>query len=271
MIEPECGAHAVFIMAGIYMAFLTCFGVYLACKTKRPMVFKIKLVVVYLIPFMLAVVYLFPGYHVSEAYRILLFCTFITLTQMLYWREPKKLTTSLGYHRKTLVDFLDLVPDMVWMKDVDNRFTYTNEAIRTGLLLCTETEAYGKTGVELAEIQRGKGHVYTFGEVCGDSDDVTISKDKPCRFLEFGKVNGKFLALQVFKAPLYITCPKGGSKMVGTIGMGRDLTYDFIDHEKIAKLLEDGDYEGAKKAFSVHQRRYMFTGNGLLRGEEGCG
>lgn len=257
----ELGINNTHIMAGLFMLVLTAFGVCLSLKLKRPKLFKFKLMFVYILPFIISVTYLIPNHTlISHSYRILLICTFIALFQVLYFREVKSEITDIGKYKTYFPDFLDIVPDMVWMKDLDNRFTYTNEAIRTGLLKCSEEEAFGKTGMELADIQKEKGHEYTFGDICLDTDEETLEKGKACRFLELGTVNGKFIALQVFKSPVFITDHEGNKRLTGTIGMGRDLTYDFADHEKITQLIDDGVLEEVKIAFDEHKRRYMFTG-----------
>lgn len=257
----------VHTLAGIFMVGVTLFGFHVSLKIRRPAIFRFKLAFVYLLPLSLAVTYLVPTVHIAHPYRVLLMCAFMIFTSALYWREVRDLTTKIGYQKKALPDFLDLSPDMIWMKDLNNKFTYTNEAIRDGLLKCTEAEAFGKTGVELAIAQREKGHTYTFGEVCGDSDSITLKNRKVSRFLEFGTVNGQFLALQVFKAPLYNTRLDGSKYIIGTIGIGRDLTYDFLDHEKISKLIDEGDVKKALKVFDRHKRRYMFTGTDIIRAD----
>lgn len=255
---------------------LSMFGIYLVLTIKRPCVFKVKVGIVYTIPLLLSIQYtgLSPRTIelVNSDYSILLLLTFAVMLNVLYWREIRWLTTSVGYHKHVLVNFLDMLPDMVWMKDKNDRFTYTNEAIRRGLLFCTCEEAFGKTSVELAEIQRSKGNKYLFGEVCGDSDAIVKSTGNPEIFLESGEVNGKFLALQVFKAPLY-KIVNGKKHLVGTIGMGRDLTYDYEDHEELQRLFDEGKPNEALELFAKHKERYKFYAGHTLherRKEDRC-
>lgn len=249
----------IFTIVGILALGIACFGWYMAFKVRRPAIFRVKLAVVFFIPFMLAGTYLFDFLSLSHVYRMLLIYTFIVMLNILYWRELRKMSTSIGYHKHVLVNFLDAVPDMVWMKDMDNKFTYTNQSMCDGLLKCTAEEAFGKSGIEIAEMQRDKGFDYTFGEVCCNSDDETLMRDCACRFLEFGEVNGQFLALQVYKAPLWVKLPDGSRKVVGTIGMGRDLTLDYQDHELIVKLYNEGKIEEAMEVFAMHVNRYKGT------------
>lgn len=249
------------VLISLLCFILSVFGIYLVFAIKRPHVFKVKVAVVYAIPLLLAVQYtvVSPAHTdvINADYSILLLLTFAVMLNILYWREIRWLTTSVGYHKHVLVNFLDMVPDMVWMKDKNDRFTYTNEALRRGLLFCTCDEAFGKTSLELAQVQRDKGNTYLFGEVCGDSDSFVKGSGKPEMFLESGAVNGHFLALQVFKAPLY-KIVKGKKHLVGTIGMGRDLTYDFEDHETIARLFHEGKPNEALALFEIHKDKYKF-------------
>jgi len=249
------------ILISILCLTLALFGIYLVLHIKRPLVFKLKVGMVYSIPLLLAVRYMeFSEDHknlLNSDYSILLLLTFAVMVNVLYWREIRWLTTSVGYHKHILVNFLDMLPDMVWMKDTKDRFTYTNEAIRRGLLLCTCEEAFGKTSLELANMQREKGNAYLFGEVCEDSDAIVKAQGEPEIFLESGEVNGRFLALQVFKAPLY-KLVDGKKFLVGTIGMGRDLTYDYEDHEELQRLFDEGKPNEALELFAKHKERYKF-------------
>jgi len=259
MYDPH--VESIYRFAGIFFILLTIYGVSLALWLKRPAMFKFKLIVVYTIPALLGIMYLSNIHHyITSPYRMIMGCVFIVLFQILYFREVRAETTKLGHYKTYFPDFLDIVPDMVWIKDLDNRFIYTNEAIREGLLKCSEQEAFEKTGEEIASMQQAKGNNYDFSDMCAASDDETIKRGEVCRFLEFGTVNNKFLALQVFKAPVYLTDYEGTKRLIGTMGMGRDLTYDFVDHENISALIKDGDLEKIKTAFIIHKNRDMFTG-----------
>lgn len=116
---------------------------------------------------------------------------------------------------------LDTVPDLIWAKDLDNRYLYTNQGICDTLLHCNSTrEALGKNDLFFAERERSRGHQHTFGEICVDSDEVVKKSGKPGRFLEYGLVRGKNLILDVHKTPFFDTA----GNMIGTVGCGRDIT-----------------------------------------------
>lgn len=115
----------------------------------------------------------------------------------------------------------DNAPDMIWAKDMDNRYLFANRALCDKLLMCNNTEAVvGKNDVYFAELERANGQRHTFGEVCENSDEIVKTKKKAMRFVEDGLVRGRYLVLDVHKAPLLDEM----GAMVGTVGCGRDIT-----------------------------------------------
>lgn len=119
----------------------------------------------------------------------------------------------------------DNMPDMLWAKNLNKEFIFTNKAICNNLLNAVDTEEpLGKTDLFFALRERNsqpdnpKWH--TFGEICRDSDSITLEEMKPMQFDEFGNVKGKFLFLDVYKTPLYDE--KG--QLIGVVGSARDIT-----------------------------------------------
>jgi len=116
-------------------------------------------------------------------------------------------------------------PDMLWAKDVKSRYIFTNRALREKLLMAKNAEEpLGKDDLYFAHRVRAErfGHKkwYTFGEIGINSDKVILKSLKPMRFDEYGYVQGKFLRLDVAKAPLFDE--KG--RVIGTVGSARDVT-----------------------------------------------
>ncbi len=115
----------------------------------------------------------------------------------------------------------DNAPDMIWAKDMDNRYLFANRALCNKLLMCKSPEAVvGKNDTYFAELERANGQRHTFGEVCEDSDEIVKKNKKACRFVEDGHVRGQYLVLDVHKAPLF----DDSGKLTGTVGCGRDIT-----------------------------------------------
>jgi PAS domain S-box-containing protein len=117
------------------------------------------------------------------------------------------------------------LPDMLWVKDMQGKYLYANQAICDGLLMAKDTnEPIGKTDVFFAERERDahrdNPEWHTFGELCFNSDLIVIENNQAMKFEEYGNVQGKMLYLEVYKAPFY---DKDGN-IIGTVGAGRDIT-----------------------------------------------
>jgi len=116
---------------------------------------------------------------------------------------------------------IDNVPDLIWAKDMEDRFLFVNQAMCDKLLMCeTPDEPVGKTDLYFAKREIKNGHEHTFGEICINSDEIVKETKKPGQFLEDGMVRGDYLSLDVHKAPLFDST----GKMIGTVGCGRDIT-----------------------------------------------
>ncbi len=116
------------------------------------------------------------------------------------------------------------VPDMLWAKDLEDRYLFANRAIRERLLMCRPGESpIGKTDLFFAERERCEGHEHSFGEICVNSDQVVKRNRRAGRFLEDGLVRGVYLALEVHKAPLF----DDDGNLIGTVGAGRDVTAEM--------------------------------------------
>jgi PAS domain S-box-containing protein len=119
----------------------------------------------------------------------------------------------------------DNVPDLIWAKDMDKRYIFTNRTMREKLLNARDTEEpIGKNDLYFAQRERAehpdRSDWHTFGEICRDSDTIVMSGRRPDRFDEFGNVRGEFLYLDVHKAQFF----DEQAEMIGTVGSGRDVT-----------------------------------------------
>jgi len=133
--------------------------------------------------------------------------------------EVKLLTEELHLYKGMLHGIAETLPDMMWCKDSDGKYVYANMTIKQGLLF--DMSPVGKTDVEMAmkAKERFGEENHTFGEKCRNSDKVVLDSGKPERFLESGKVQGKMVYLEVFKAPWYVN-----GVLRGVVGTGRDMT-----------------------------------------------
>lgn len=158
--------------------------------------------------------------------------------------ERKKSETILSESKKkyqeisTLLRLMaDNMPDMLWAKNLNKEYIFTNKALCNNLLNATDTEEpLGKNDMFFASRERNshpenpKWH--TFGEICSDSDSITLKDMKPRHFDEFGNVKGEFIFLDVHKAPLF----DEEGKLIGVVGSARDVTIARITEIQLRKL-----------------------------------
>jgi PAS domain S-box-containing protein len=119
----------------------------------------------------------------------------------------------------------DNLPDLIWTKDLENRFIFANKACCEKLLNARDTdEPIGKTDMYFAnrekESHSENPEYHTFGGKCTGSDLVVLETKKPQRSDESGNVKGKFFHLDVYKAPFW----DENGNMIGTVGCGRVVT-----------------------------------------------
>ncbi|KAB2888214.1 MAG: PAS domain S-box protein [Desulfobulbaceae bacterium] len=154
-------------------------------------------------------------------------------------RVEEKLARSEAMYRSAytlLRSLCDNVPDMIWAKDLKNNYMFTNVAVCRDLLNAVHTsEPIDKSDLFFAERERAscpdQPQWHTFGELCRDSDEVTKEAGVPLQFDEFGNVKGKFLFLDVHKAPFF---DENGT-MIGTVGSARDVT----EQKKMERQLKE--------------------------------
>jgi PAS domain S-box-containing protein len=126
----------------------------------------------------------------------------------------------------------DNVPDLIWAKDMQDRYLFANQAMCDKLLKCKHPdEAIGRTDLFFARKERDAGQKHTFGEICVNSDEVVKKRKAPGRFLEDGLVRNQYLVLDVHKAPFW--GPEG--EIIGTVGCGRDVTKEKQTEQALQK------------------------------------
>ena len=137
----------------------------------------------------------------------------------------------------------DNSPDLLWAKDINLRYTFVNKALCDVILGIFEPEeVIGRTDAELADLCN-KAHpdipnYNTFGSICEDSDQQIIKNKKPMRFDETGYAAGKYVALDVYKAPII----DEDGELVGVVGSARVVTAERRAEEALResrRLLEE--------------------------------
>ena len=141
-------------------------------------------------------------------------------------KEALRETESKYHELFTLMRLMsDTMPDLLWAKDLNKQFIFANKAHCEKLLHAADTaEPIGKTDLFFAQRERDlhpeNPTWHTFGEVCMDSDAITIKEMREMQFDEYGNVQGRYLYLDVHKAPLFTN----EGKLIGVVGSARDIT-----------------------------------------------
>ncbi len=153
------------------------------------------------------------------------------ITERKQIEEALRTTAERSRHLASMLRLMcDNVPDMIWAKGLDKRYLFTNKALCERLLNATYVkEPLGRTEMFFAQRERNRHpddpHWHTFGELCPDSDTITLERGETSVFEEFGNVRGKFLCLEVHKSPFF----NENGEVIGTVGSARDIT----DRKKI--------------------------------------
>ena len=147
----------------------------------------------------------------------------------------------------------DNVPDIIWAKDLERKFIFANKATCNILLNTFDSEEpVGQTEMYFFERER-EAHPedpdwYTFGNNSIDSDLKVMESKTTERFEEYGNVRGKYLFLDIYKAPLFNE--KG--VMIGIVGCARDIT-------KEKKLEEENEHAWGALKKSEERYRLILT------------
>jgi len=154
------------------------------------------------------------------------------------------------------------VPDMVWAKDTKGKYTYANNMLAYKLYRTSVADVIGKTDAELAAAckkEQGCAN-FTFGQMCGDSDREVLREQRSMKFLEEGIIDGRHLILMVHKN---VERDIQGN-VVGTVGIGRDVTFEYEALKDIAHSTTDSSARDAILAV-LHKNYYTNKDSG-----DGC-
>ena len=141
--------------------------------------------------------------------------------------EDQLRESEQNYRRlqKLFRNVVDIMPDMLWAKDLNKNYIFVNKSICKNLLNAKDiNEPIGKNDMYFAERELGS-HIddpdwHTFGEICVNSDDIVLKTGKTGRFDEFGNVKGQFIYLDVIKTLL----TDDNDVPIGIVGCARDIT-----------------------------------------------
>ena len=155
----------------------------------------------------------------------------------------------------------DTTPDMIWAKDINKQYIFTNKSTCEKLLNVKNTnEPIGKTYLSFKqheqELHPENPEWYTFGELSIDTDEATLQSKQILQFDEFGTINGKFHFLDIHKAPLY----NSQGKLIGLVGTARDIT----EKKEIQKQLTLSEKTFRGIINSIYEAIYIMDQQGIF-------
>ncbi|WP_025209462.1 sensor domain-containing protein [Hippea sp. KM1] len=159
---------------------------------------------------------------------------------------------------KFLRQIADLVPDLIWAKDVNKRFIFTNKATCKTLLNTENTdEPIGKTldyfVRKIKQKRPSDDSYYTIDKICNQTDNKVLASKKAEQFEEAGNIKGKRVYLDVIKVPWF---EENGS-LKGIIGTARDITKQKLIENELKKTQEE-----LKQSLSYHKA--LFKNNAAM-------
>lgn len=131
----------------------------------------------------------------------------------------------------------DNVPDLIWAKDLQHRYLFSNKANNDTLLYPdSQDEPLGKQhdffATRIMSERPDNPDWYRFSDLCAQSDETTLTSQQPMQFQEYGILKGELLCLDVYKAPLYDL----RGVLIGTVGSARIVTREKQLENENARL-----------------------------------
>jgi len=115
----------------------------------------------------------------------------------------------------------DHASDFIWAKDLEQRFLFVNRKMSERLLNCDNPQdAIGKTEAFIIDRNRDHRSGKPIEKVTNFSDNVIKTPKKTVKYIKEGIIRGKYLVLDVLESPIF----NEKRKVIGTVGIGRDIT-----------------------------------------------
>lgn len=239
-INPEEHLRCITDAGGLVLGI---FGIFMAFRAKRTAKFRVKLAGVFLLPMICSLGSLHPSLQPTEFYLRAYMSTFVVLLTLLYWREVGYLSASIREHKEAFSGLLRAIPDMVWMKDPDGRYQFTDEEVTHSIILCDPSEVLGRTDDEIAQTCRSAGNEFPVPGIFDSCTWVNRDGEIVCT-----KCRDTDLLLKVYRVPIHVVDRVTGQKRLwGVVGIGQNVTgYLDPDSPEVTRHLQGGSIKPKK-------------------------
>jgi PAS domain S-box-containing protein len=143
--------------------------------------------------------------------------------------ERKQMEDELAHERDLLQTLMQSMPDLIYFKDREARFTRVNDSQAIQLGLCDPGEAVGKTDFDFypedlaRQFQADEQEIIESGEPLISKVEVLVREGSPPRWV------------LTTKAPVF----DAQDRAVGIVGMGHDITPRVLAEERLKQTLEE--------------------------------
>lgn len=136
----------------------------------------------------------------------------------------KEVEIVLENERKRLRTLIETIPDLVWLKDPQGKYLLCNPTYEY-FVGAKEDEIKGKTDFDFENVD--------LAENFKKQDNLVLESDSPSVFQEWitCHANGEQRLVDTIKTPMY----NSEGKLIGVLGVARDITEVFQSHESLRK------------------------------------
>ena len=134
---------------------------------------------------------------------------------------------------RMLRNMCDNLQEMIWCKDLNEKYMFANKAVCENLLFTTIEEVVGKDDIFFAlreqALAPSNDKFHTFGVKCHESDRKVLTSGKAIHLDEEGYLKGKKVILEITKSPFF----DEAGKLIGIVGSGKFVTEQRITEKRL--------------------------------------
>jgi PAS domain S-box-containing protein len=171
-------------------------------------------------------------FDVENGFNILCICRDVSIMKHAE-KQINQYVQNIECKSKLIEAIIDAAGGYVWYKDAENKYIFCDKLFRKDFY-DTEESLVGKTDIELVKHFCSGGKSHDFGLLCVGTDEHSKQIGVQSKYIEGGKIEGKWFILEVLKTPIF-----RNGEYVGNIGFAWNKSCDLDILENDLKSLED--------------------------------